>query len=181
MEIEIRAKLKNAHIVINKLIKLGAIKHGEKKIIDYYFGDIGIYEKLGYSFWIRLREIEGGKIELAYKGSTGKDGVYEEYEQEIQDLSVALKIFTKMGLKNEITVQKKRISFKLGVISIEIDDFGDWGTYIEAEIISNSLDKKVLYDLFADLNISKNKIIEKGFISLMLEEKKSPFSKWIKN
>lgn len=180
MEVELRAKIKNKEGIITKLIKLGAVKSGEKELTDYYFGDIGLYEKIGHSFWIRLR-VKGDKVELAYKGSTGKDGIYEEYEQELQDLDTAIAILTKMGLTNEITAKKKRMSFKLGDISIEIDDFGDWGTFVEAETISESDDKSKLHELFDKLGISKEDIFEKGYITLMLEEKNSPYTKWIKN
>lgn len=181
MEIEIRAKLKDPKKIIEKLVSLGVVKLGEKKLCDYYFGDICLYEKIGHSFWIRLRVKENDKIELAYKGSTGIDGVYDEYEQDLQDLNTSIAILTKMGLTNEITVKKNRTSYKLGNISIEIDDFADWGTYIEAEIIGDNPNKKELFDFFDSVGIPKEDIFEKGYITLMLEEKKSPFMKWIKN
>jgi len=180
MEVELRARVKDLEEIISKLKELGAVESGEKELTDYYFGDIGLYEKIGHSFWIRLR-VKNGKVELAYKGSTGKNGVYEEYEQELQDLDTAISIFNRMGLTNEITAKKKRKSFKLGDISIEIDEFGDWGTFIEAETISESDDKSKLHEVFEKLGISKEDIFEKGYITLMLEEKKSPFTKWIKN
>ncbi len=181
MEVELRAKIKSPKNIVSRLKKLGAVEFGEKKLVDYYFGNIDLYKKAGHSFWIRLRVKDGGKVELAYKGSTGKDGVYEEYEQQLQDLNTAVAIFTKMGLTNEITVKKTRKSFKLGDISIEIDDFEDSGVFIEAETISLSGDKSKLYELFEKLNVPKQDIFEKGYITLMLEEKKSPFTKWIKN
>lgn len=181
MEIEIRAKLREPKKFVKKLTSLGAIKKGEKTLLDYYFGDIGLYEKIGHSFWIRLRVIKNGKIELAYKGSTGIDGVYDELEQELQDLDASLAILTKMGLTNEITIHKHRTSYKLDNISIEIDEFANWGTFVEAEIIGDSVDKKQLFDLFEKLGINKEDIFEKGYITLMLEEKNSPFTKWVKN
>src|SRR5581483_10877553 len=113
---------------------------------------------VSHSFWIRLRVKEGGKIELAYKGSTGVDGVYDEIEQDLQDLDKAISIFTKMGLSNEITVHKNRTSYKLGDISIEIDDFGGWGTYIEAEIIVDDVNKQKLFELFETLGIAKEDV-----------------------
>lgn len=180
MEIELRAKLKDPNKIINKLVELGAVRSAEKELSDYYFGDLDLYKKVGHSFWIRLRS-QGKKVTLAYKGSTGKDGVYDEYEQELQNLDTALKILKKMGLTKEIVVHKKRFSFKLGNVSIEIDYFKNWNTYIEAEIISKRPDKTKLFELFNALGISKKDIFEKGYITLMLEEKKSPFTKWIKN
>lgn len=180
MEVELRAKVKNSKDIEKKLQTLGAIRVGESEISDYYFGSIDLYENIGHSFWIRIRK-KGEKLQLAYKGSTGVDGVYEEYEQNLQDLDTALNIFTKMGLSNEITVHKKRISYKYKDISLEIDIFKDWGTFIEAEIISDKSGKTELFDLFEELGIEKKNIFEKGYITLKLQEQKSPFTKWIKN
>ena len=169
MEVELRAKLRNPKKIIQKLTDMGAVKIGQTQYTDYYFGNTDLYEKIGYSFWIRLR-LKGSKVELAYKGSTGKNGVYDEYEQELQDLKTSQLILKKMGLKNEITVHKKRISFKVGNISIEIDSFRRWGTFIEVEIISNKPDKTKLFELLKSLGIDKKDIFERGYITLMLEK-----------
>lgn len=180
MEVELRARLKKPKEFKKRLIGFGAKMTGEKKLSDYYFGAINLYKKVGYSFWIRLRD-KGDGIELAYKGSTGKNGVYEEYEQKLQDLKTSMKILTKMGLDNEITVHKKRTSYKLDNLSIEIDEFKNGGTFVEVEEINKTGDKTNLFSLFNKLNIPKEEIFEKGYITLMLEEKKSKFTKWIKN
>lgn len=180
MELELRARITNPEEIAKKLKELGAEKSGETELTDYYFGELGLYKKLGYSFWIRIR-VESDKLELAYKGSTGKDGVYEEYEQELQDLDTAVAIFTKMGLENEITLHKKRSSYRIGYISVEIDDLGKNGLFIEAEKISKDDDKSELFELFNSLGIPKTDIFEKGLITLLLEEKRSPFAEWIKN
>lgn len=180
MELELRAKITNPAEIAKKLEALGAKKSTEIELTDYYFGELALYQKLGYSFWIRIR-VEGDKLELAYKGSTGRDGVYEEYEQELQDLDTAIAIFTKMGLKNEITVHKKRTSYEIGDISVEIDDLGDKGVFIEAEKVSEGDDKSQLFDLFKSIGVPESDIFEKGLITLLLEEKGSPFADWIKN
>lgn len=180
MELELRAKIRNPKEIAEKLGELGAERSGETELTDYYFGEISLYQKLGYSFWIRIR-VQGDKVELAYKGSTGRDGVYEEYEQELQDLDTAIAIFTKMGLKNEITVHKKRTSYEIGDISVEIDDLGDKGVFIEAEKVSEGYDKSQLFDLFKSIGVPESDIFEKGLITLLLEERGSPFADWIKN
>lgn len=180
MELELRARIRNLEEISQKLKELGAKKSGEAELTDYYFGEIAMYQKLGYSFWIRLR-VEDDKLELAYKGSTGRDGIYEEYEQELQDLDTAITILTKMGLVNEITVRKKRTSYKMGDISVEIDDLGEKGLFIEAEKISEEDDKSQLFKLFNSLGIPETDVFEKGLITLLLEEKGSPFADWIKN
>lgn len=180
MEVEVRARIRNREEITQKLKEVGAKKLDERELTDYYFGELGLYKKLGYSFWIRIR-VEGDKLELAYKGSTGRDGIYEEYEQELQDLNTAIAIFTKMGLKNEITVHKKRTSYEIGDISVEIDDLGDKGVFIEAEKVSEGDDKSQLFDLFKSIGVPESDIFEKGLITLLLEERGSPFADWIKN
>lgn len=180
MELELRARIKDPEEIAKKLKEVGAERSGETELTDYYFGELGLYKKLGYSFWIRLR-VEADKLELAYKGSTGRDGIYEEYEQELQDLDTAITILTKIGLVNEITVRKKRTSYKIGDISVEIDDLGEDGLFIEAEKISEGDDKSQLFELFNSLGIPETDIFEKGLITLLLEEKGSPFAEWIKN
>lgn len=175
-----RARIKNLEKITQKLEELGAKKSGATELTDYYFGEIALYQKLGYSFWIRLR-VEGNELKLAYKGSTGRDGVYEEYEQELQDLDTAVKILTKMGLINEITVHKKRTSYKMGDIAIEIDDLGKKGMFIEAEKVSQDDDKSQLFELFQSIGIPQSDVFERGLITLLLEEKRSPFAEWIKN
>ena len=180
MELELRAKITSLEEIIKKLEELGAKKLGETELTDYYFGELALYQKLGYSFWIRIR-VEGDKIGLAYKGSTGRDGVYDELEQELQDLDTSIAILTKMGLENEITVHKKRTSYKIGDISIEIDDLGEKGKFIEAERVSEDGDKSRLFELFKSVGIPESDTFERGLITLLLEEKGSPFADWIKN
>lgn len=180
MEVEIRAKLNNPEEVKNKLKALGAELVKSKELTDIYYGELGLYEKLNHSFWIRLR-VEGDKVTLAYKGPTETDGVYEEYEQEMQDLETAKKIFEKIGLENPVTISKKRETYKLGDISILFDDFGERGVYVEMEQIKDSVDKTEMENLLRELGIAQEDIFHKGFITKFLQEDGSPYSKWIVN
>jgi adenylate cyclase class 2 len=180
MEAELRAKIKDPRAIELRLKKLGAKFLKKRSLTDYYFGSLGLYEKLNHSFWLRVR-IEGKRTVLAYKGSTGKDGVYEEYEQEVQNPKVIIKILQKAGFDNPITVSKKRTSYKLGDINIEIDKFENEGSYIELEINSKNHDKSPLYELFDKLGIPKKDIFEIGYITRFLKKKKTPYTKWIKN
>jgi len=181
MEVELRAKIKDPKKIKLRLKKLGAKFIGKRKLKDYYFGEISLYKKLGHSFWLRVR-IEGNRARLAYKGSTGKDGVYEEYEQEISDYEGIIRILTKSGFDNPITVEKIRTSYVLDDVNIEIDDFTKEGSFIEAEIISSKSHKKEkLYEIFKQLRIPKKDIFEKGLITLFLKKKKPSFAKWVKN
>gem|GEM_PF-2286421 len=180
MEIELRAKIDNVNDIHKLLLQQGAIEHGVSKVKDYYFGYIPLYRKLGHSFWIRVRK-KGDSVYLAYKGSTGKDGVYEEYETECDNLKNALSICRSMGLEEVISVEKVRRSYSLGEVNAEIDDFGKTGKFLELEVIGEEINKDVLFRLFMELGVSKDSVFEKGYITLFLQEKNSPYTKWIKN
>lgn len=180
MEVELRAKVRNRATLRNLILKLGAKFVKKRKLEDYYFGNINLYEQLSHSFWVRLRK-EQERVELTYKGPTSKDGVYEEYSQIVQDLETAISILEKSGLENPISIIKERESFEFGKIKIEIDEFQDRGTFLELEIISNDYDKSELFDLMKKLGIDSADIFEKGYITLFLSKINSPYSKWIIN
>ncbi len=178
-EVELRAKI-NKQVIEDQLKDLGAEFVSSEQITDYYFGDLLLYEKIGHSFWMRVRE-RGGTVELAYKGSTGIDGVYEEYEQEVQDVETAIHMLTKMGLENPVTISKQRDKYTLGGVTILLDAITGKGDFLELEVISDSEDKTALYEMMEKLSIPAEDIFEKGYITLFLQEEGSPFSEWIVN
>lgn len=181
MEVELRAKINNLEEIKKKLNNLGAVFISQKKLTDYYFGELSLYKKLGRSFWIRIRVKDDKKIELAYKGPSENDGIYEEYEQYVQDLETMLNILSRSGLENVITVSKKRSSFKLENINVELDEIEGKGTYIELEQLKDDTNRTELYELMVKLNVPKESIFEKGYITNFLREQKSPYSVWIVN
>jgi adenylate cyclase class 2 len=180
MEVELRAKISDKKQLKQKLSKMGLKLLSSKTIHDYYFGDLGLYKKINYSFFLRVRK-QGSKIQIAYKGATGKDGIYEDIDQEVQSLETTLEIFTKMGLDLVISIEKNRESYKHKDINIEIDTFEGRGSFLELEIITEDTDKSKLFEFMRQLGISKSDIFEKGYITQFLLEKNSPYTKWIKN
>lgn len=180
MEIEIRARIKNVSEFRKKLRKVGA-KYIKKALLsDYYFGNIGLYQKLGKSFLIRIRQ-ESGKVILCHKSPTEENGVYIEYEQQLQDIDTALSIFNNSGLDNVINIRKVREIYKLNNYTILIDKVEDRGCFVEIEQISDTPKKKDMENILTQLGIDKVDIEHKGYITLFLEEDRSPFRKWIKN
>lgn len=180
MEVELRAKVKNRHELRMNLKRIGAKLIKTEHLTDYYFGSIQLYRLVGHSFWIRLRESKG-HVELAYKGPTAMDGVYEELEQQLQDLDVSLNILKKIGLENPITIKKQRETYRRRGLTIVIDTIENKGIYLEIEMISNNPDKSALFSVMKELGIKDADIFEKGFITLFLQEINSPYCKWIVN
>ena len=53
--------------------------------------------------------------------------------------------------------------------------------FLEVEIITEKPDKSVLFDFLRQIDIQNKDIVEKGYISLFLEQMGSSFAKYIKN
>jgi len=178
-ELELRAKIINKKQLINKLNLLGVKFICTKTQIDTYFGSIELYKKLDYTFLLRLRDSD--KKLLTYKQSTNSNGIYVEHETQVENLTIYQKIFESMGFDHVITVNKKRETYKYNDISINIDTFKKFGTFVEFELISESQDKTMLFELLNNLKIEKTQIIEQGYITLFLEQSNSPYTMWIRH
>jgi len=182
MEIELRVKIKNPEKIKKKLKEMGVRYLGTKIEKDQYFSSQELCKKLGYSFLLRIRKRGKEKI-LTVKAAKRKlDGVWEEVETKIKEPRVFIEMFSLIGLERVINIEKKRESFQLDKIRINLDKFKKWGNFIEAEIISrDKKDKKKLFSLFEKLGIKRENIIEKGYITIFLKKIKSPFAKFVKN
>ncbi|MFA6065084.1 MAG: class IV adenylate cyclase [archaeon] len=181
MEFEKRAKIQNPEKVIKALQALGATILEEKKQIDTYYGSIELYKKLGHSFVARIRK-SGDKYFYAIKtAKPKKDGFWEEYETTITDPKLFESMLIAMGLDKIIQVEKKRVSLKYENITANIDAFKNRGAFIEIELITDKKEDDKLIQIMEKIGISKNNVINIGYISLFLKEEKSKFAKYVKN
>ncbi len=182
MEIEIRARIKNLAYFEDKIIKLGGKLIKETKQKDYYFGEISLYKKLGYSFLMRVRQEDNKKL-LTYKGAKlKKPGIWEEYELEIKDIKSTINMLKDIGLEEVIVAEKKRKEYFLNNLTVCLDDFKKLGKFIEIELVSNkNSSKKKLKDLMQKLDIKEDQVIHRGYISMLLKKNRSIYSKYINN
>ena len=182
MEIEIRAQIKNLDNIEQNIIKLGTKLIKEKKQTDKYFGEINLYRKIGYSFLMRVRD-EGDKKFLAYKGAKlKKDGIWEEYEFEIDNTKKVTEMLKDMGLEEIITVKKCRKVYALDGLTLCLDTIEGLGNFIEIECLdSKNFNKRKIKDLMQKLGIKKAQILDKGYVTMLLVRNNSPYSKYIVN
>ena len=182
MEIEIRAKIKNIKNIERCIIELGAKLVKQKKQIDKYFGEINLFKKLGYSFLMRIRN-EGDKKFLTYKGAEAKkDGIWEEYEFNIDNEIMAEAMLKAMGLEKIIEVNKNRIEYKIDNLTICLDTIENIGCFVEIESQDdNDIGKDKLKKFMDKLNIKENQVTHKGYVTMLLIKNDSPYSKYIVN
>ena len=163
---EIELKILNINIeeITKKLLKIGAKKVGENLIIEKHFDfpDKRI-SKNKESF--RLRKF-GSKTELTYKHSLIKDKnfkIHEETETEVSNYDEMEKIIEKLGLKRVKYKEKKRISFKLEKLKIEIDKYPSIPAYLEIEGSKKEIEnllKRLGYKLSQTTNMNATSVLK---------------------
>ncbi len=131
-EIEVRFLEIDVASLAEKLAESGALDKGENLLeeIIYYDHDLNWRDS---GRFVRLRKSKG-KISLSYKHhhSEGMDGV-EEIEFSVGDWGKAALFLEKIGLVPFRRQQKKRHSYVLDGVSVDIDTWPRIPTYVELE------------------------------------------------
>jgi predicted adenylyl cyclase CyaB len=182
MEVEIRTLA--GKYIFEKLKTAGARKVSETTQNDCYWTCPEVFKKLGYTFLLRIRTDEDGHT-LSYKSAKLKtDGIWEEYELNIDNAGEAEKILVGMGLENFINLRKKRTTFDLNKFHIEVDEFEDFGIILEMETKCEAENatkaKSEMKKLLTSLGVDEKDIIEKGSLTLILKKMNSPYKKFFK-
>jgi len=163
MEVEVKAKLDNSDLILNKIKKLGSKLEYETCEKDIYFKPTNSKKK----FILRLR-IKDDKCELTYKELTGIDGVWKEFSTKISDTEQARRILIEAEFHEWMTLEKTRKCFKLNEMEINLDSFTqpkDFGTWIEAEILTDDAveGKRKIKEFLESLGIPRDKFIDIGY------------------
>lgn len=173
IEIEIKAELKDKKFVEKKLKQLGARYIGKKHQIDYYFSPPHMsYGGKGLYFRIRHDSISM-RSRLEYHIS--KSGhVGEEYEIDISDHRMALKILELLDFKPEVTIEKVRDTYQLRDVTIDLDKVKNLGNFIEIEILDQNPKKseEKILEMAARLGISQREFSEHNYFNQMYELRK---------
>jgi adenylate cyclase class 2 len=146
IEIETRFLEIDKKDLIEKLIKFGAVDEGEVKLDEIIFYDKDL-KWLDEHRLVRLRKIKD-KIKLTYKHNKGQkvDSV-DEVEFEVSDFDEAKILLESIGLIAYRVVEKRRHTFILDGVTIDIDEWPRIPAYAEFE--GNSVDelKKIVEKL----------------------------------
>ncbi len=152
-EIELKFLEVNPEEVGRKLEKLGAVKEKDEVLEEWIFMKPEWKPVLGR---VRVRKSET-KVELAYKETTQKTGVGNlEIEFEVSDAEAAGEFVKKMGVKLSRHQQKRRISYRLGEINIDVDFWPRIPPMVEIE----GEDRRELEKLARKLGFDLGKVVE---------------------
>lgn len=140
-EIEVKILEVNKEEIIKKLESLGAEKHFEGILEALFFDSKEKLRNSGEVF--RLRR-EGDKIFMTHKKKIdiSKAKVMDETEVEVSNFDEAKKIIEGLGFKVFRTLKKKRVSYKLGDVKFELDEYLDEHSFVPLflEVEASNLD-----------------------------------------
>lgn len=141
-EIECRFLEVDKEDLVKKLLSLGALDEGEIMLEETIIYDPELKWRDEQRF-VRLRK-SGDKTKLTYKEHSKHtvDGTFE-IEFGVEDLKKAELLFEKIGFIAFRHQQKKRHTFKLEGVTIDIDTWPRIPTYVELEGESEEALKKV--------------------------------------
>jgi adenylate cyclase class 2 len=150
---EIEAKFLEIQVLEfkKKLTEVGATDKGEKLLQETIFYDTDL-SWLKEHMFVRIRA-DGDTITVTYKHSKEKsvDGT-EEIEIQVDDANQAHLLLERFGLVAYRKQQKKRHSFLLDNVKVDIDTWPKIPTYVELEGDSEADLKKVAAKLGLDWN-----------------------------
>lgn len=172
-EVELRARIDSIKGIIEKLHRMGAKDEGFAIQEDIYYRYIFDKEKKGV---VRLRD-DGKKITLTAKVKVHEKDVCwneEEIFLELSDKKLLQRIFPVMLFYEECRIKKKRRKFTIGEYKINVDEVEGLGCFIEVELKGNE-DTDIMMEkirsLLRKLGIDETRIINKGYVQLVMEVK----------
>lgn len=158
--------------VIASLNKLGAKKMSESTQEDVYFAhpsrDFGKTDEA-----VRLRKTEDG-AELTYKGpriKTSAAKAREEITVKVGDALSAQRILERAGFKEAHVVAKKRATYQLDKLRVEVDVVDGLGEFVELEVMTESPERAASLLEMARAELGLNKPEQKTYLELLLDKK----------
>ncbi len=121
---------------------------------------------------LRIRSVNDSQV-LTYKGKKLDDTT--KSREEIQtnvEAEAMIQILERLGFKETATVQKVRDVFKLGDITLCLDEVDSLGQFIEFEIISDAdmeESKKRIFAMMEKFGLKPEDSIRKSYLELVME------------
>ena len=181
-EVEILVKvLAPKEKVLNKLKKFES--KGIEKTRDIYFYDPKndkLQAKNGKypTEWFRIRT-KGNKHYMAYKIDKYEKDKWkysDEFETEVSDAAVALKIISHLGFEKLVEIENEKHIFLTDKYEIVLEDVKKLGIFLEVERLSISDDeditkaKKEIWDFIKSLGFKVSEELNLGKPELMLKQ-----------
>jgi len=155
MEIEVKFRV-DFEETKRKLESLGASFVGEELQEDVYFS-------LPLPKLLRVRKIGNlGKAYLTYKEikDPGRNEEFDELEVEVSDFDTTVEILRRLGFKEDVTVRKRRLVYRLSGVTFELNDVEGLGGFLDIEVISDDIEdaKKKIWEVAEALGLNEEDV-----------------------
>jgi len=169
MEVEVKFRVEFGHMKA-KIESLGARFIREELQEDVYFS-------VPFPTQLRVREIPNlGEAFLTYKEikDPGRNEEFDEIEVGVSDASKTREILKRLGFKEDVTVRKRRLVYRLDNVTFELNDVEELGGFLDIEVISDDVEeaKKKIWEMAGRLGLSE-KDVEPRLYQELLKEKKA--------
>lgn len=120
---------------VEKLGQIGAVKEHDEVLQRAYIMDYPDNRLWKQKAWLRLRDVGGSKVECTLKQRLDNTSIRnaQEIEVEVDDLEKAKELFEFLGLRVVHYREKKRLTYRLGLVIFDIDTWPNCRPYIEIE------------------------------------------------
>lgn len=172
-DIQIKAK---CDISAEILKKIGAHRIATTQQIDKYYSNTNSLK----GDIIRIREEGGNKYITIKREKKKKDFFFRDLQQVFLDNREIEKFITEKNLKLIGTVSKTRNIYKLGKLTIYIDDVQGLGSFIEIHI-DNKEDLKLIRNILKSLLIREDSIISHNYIEMIVWKDKNKILKFLRD
>ncbi len=192
IEVEIKIKIDNLEAVGRQLESMGAkLKNSEKQVDLYYNHPCRDYSVTDEALRIRRRilvKTEGEEsnldkfplIEITYKGPKLDESTKTRVEHSVgvNSYENAKLIFSSLGFIEVASIEKQRVFYTHGDITISLDNVLDVGCFIELERIVTNPDllgkaRKEILELVESLGYSIKDSIRESYLELYLAKNQS--------
>lgn len=180
IEVEITYPLHNIEEVMKKLQNLKVSEEDSEYQKDTYYvpKHRDFLAEKPISDWLRIRETNhGDSINFKHWYNEGNtQAVYcDEFESKVENVESVKKIFSALGIKEIVVVEKTRRIWNYRDIEVALDDVTDLGIFLEMEAKGNfdtiEAAEKRLYEVLDELGAKIGGQDFKGYPHLILEKK----------
>lgn len=166
--IEVEVKARAPQGIEERLSAIGALPFAEENQTDIYFSS-PYHDFKRTDQALRIRTKESGSY-LTYKGPKldPETKSRREITVSLDDPKAAVEILSSLGFLPAATVFKRRRKYRLGRITIALDDVQGLGSFIEVEASGSEdyeAEKKAVCDILHMLGISQS--ITQSYLELL--------------
>jgi len=155
MEIEVKFRV-DFEDARRRIEKLGAEFVREETQEDVYF-DVPLPNLL------RVRKVENlGKAFLTYKliEDPGRNEEFDEIEVEVSDFDDTVEILRRLGFEEDVVVRKRRLVYRLGRVTFELNDVEGLGGFLDLEVMGDDVKeaKKLIWETASRLGLGREDV-----------------------